>query len=369
MSGIKDLIPKKVLTSMKNFIPSHLQIETVNRLCNARCPMCPIQFVPDYDAIPEDLESHTGLARPAEIMPLERFERIIDKMKKYTNEIKFLSLHGCGEPLLDKTLAEKVRYARMAGFRNVGFTSNCSALTPETSEKLLKAGLTTIIPSIDGIKAATHEKIRPRTDFDKIVDNVNQFIAIRNQLGSDCKLVVRMVKQQDNLAEWPDYKAYWESKLDASKGDQCVGFEIHNTGGKVENYDFKRLTKVAESTVAFLSKSQMTQVTPEELYRLNSVPNAEHVSIEQSDLEKLFLCPDLFTRLSIFASGRIALCSADQAEYHPIGNILDFNDPVDAFNSAIFNGYRTRWMNRKISKDKNCFNCTVVVSRFHKHSQ
>lgn len=354
---------------MKKFIPSHLQIETVNRQCNARCPMCTIQFVPDFEAIPEDLESHTGRARPAEIMPLERFKKIIDKMKKYTREIKFISLHGCGEPLLDKSLVDKVRYARMAGFRNVGFTSNCSALTPATSEKLLKAGLTCIIPSIDGFKAETHEKIRPRTDFDKIVDNVNQFIAIRNRLGSECKLVVRMVKQQDNQAEWPDYQAYWESRLDASKGDQCVGFEIHNTGGKVENYENKRLTKEAESTVAFLSESQMPPVTPEELYRLNFVPDADHVCIEQPDLERMFLCPDLFTRLSIFASGRIALCSADQAEYHPIGNILDYDDPADAFNSEVFNGYRTRWMNRNVGNDKNCFNCTVVVSRFHKHSK
>lgn len=130
---------------MKNFIPSHLQIETVNRQCNARCPMCTIQFVPDYEAIPEDHESHTGWARPAEIMPLARFEKIIDRMKKYTREIKYISLHGCGEPLLDKTLADKVRYARMAGFRNVGFTSNCSALTPAASEKLLEAGLTCLI--------------------------------------------------------------------------------------------------------------------------------------------------------------------------------------------------------------------------------
>ena len=30
------------------FIPTHVQIETVNRFCDARCPMCTIKFVPDF---------------------------------------------------------------------------------------------------------------------------------------------------------------------------------------------------------------------------------------------------------------------------------------------------------------------------------
>ena len=30
------------------YIPSHVQIEPVNRFCDARCPMCTIKFVPDF---------------------------------------------------------------------------------------------------------------------------------------------------------------------------------------------------------------------------------------------------------------------------------------------------------------------------------
>ena len=73
---------------------------------------------------------------------------------------------------------------------------------------------------------------------------------------------------------------------------------------------------------------------------------------------------DLFTRLSIFASGKTALCSADQAEFHPIGSILDYQDPVELFNSKFFNSYRKSWMSRDVSCHKQCTECTVAISRF-----
>ncbi|MCP9812660.1 radical SAM protein, partial [Synechococcus lacustris] len=154
------------------FFPSHLQIETVNRICNARCTMCTIDFIPDTTKRFADPNSHNGYAREAEIMPYERYVKILDKFSSYTDYIKYISLHGCGEPLLDQTLASKIAYTKTKGFRNVGFTSNCQFLSRDLSEKLLKAGLNCIIPSIDGHLKETHEAIRGRTDFHRIRDNV-----------------------------------------------------------------------------------------------------------------------------------------------------------------------------------------------------
>ena len=346
------------------FFPSHLQIETVNRICNARCTMCTINFIPDTSAKVLDSNSHTGYARDAEIMSFDKYKSILDKFIPYKSYIKYISLHGCGEPLLDKSLVQKVKYTRELGFVNVGFTSNCHFLHPSLSTELLKSGLTCIIPSIDGHTAETHEKIRARTDFHRIRENVNHFIEIRNKLDSSCKVVVRMVQQQDNINEWDDYYQYWDSRLDSSKGDICTGFEVHNTGGKVSEYKKKRLDH-SEDTSDIRSL-------------FNSLKNPE-VHIESSDSDNLIsldpvfyerqgLCPDLFTRLSIFASGKTALCSADQAEFHPIGSILDYDDPVELFNSHIFNSYRHSWINRDVSCHKHCTDCTVAISRFIKHA-
>ena len=43
--------------------------------------------------------SNNGMARPAEIMSLKNFKIIASKFKPYVDRIRFLSLHGCGEPL------------------------------------------------------------------------------------------------------------------------------------------------------------------------------------------------------------------------------------------------------------------------------
>lgn len=332
--------------------------------------MCTIQFIPDTNKVVEDPNSYTGYAREAEIMSLEKYQDILSKFIPYKSYIKYISLHGCGEPLLDQTLVDKVKFTRDSGFQNVGFTSNCHFLSPSLSERLLQAGLTCIIPSIDGFTKETHEQIRGRTDFERIKENVNEFIRLRDQYSSDCKVVVRMVVQKDNHHEWQNYYDYWSNRLDPSKGDVCTGFGIHNTGGRVSDYQNKRLDSGDEfKDVASMFSNFAPSIDLSELFSSSSINNSNDlVCLDPVEYESRALCPDLFTRLSIFASGKTALCSADQAEYHPIGSVLDFEDPIDLFNSKYFNEYRDSWMNRSIDCHSQCKECTIAVSRFLKHA-
>jgi|GEM_PF-6287822 len=328
--------------------------------------MCTIDFIPDTTKRFADPNSHNGYAREAEIMPYERYVKILDKFSSYTDYIKYISLHGCGEPLLDQTLTSKIAYTKTKGFRNVGFTSNCQFLSRDLSEKLLKAGLNCIIPSIDGHLKETHEAIRGRTDFNRIRDNVEGFIQIRNKLDADCKVVIRMVRQQLNKEEWNDYKNYWDERLDPSKGDACVAFDIHNTGGKVGDYENKKIeSSHIDNNIEEIFQS-MGDTT------LNIEKNSDSnglICLDPIEYEKQALCPDLFTRLSIYASGRTALCSADQAEYHPIGSVLEYETPEDLFNSAYYKDYRKSWLERDINCKSNCKECTITVSRFRKHAR
>ena len=59
------------------FFPSHLQIETVNRICNARCTMCTINFIPENDKLVADENSYTGVSHEAEIMPPADFNKLL----------------------------------------------------------------------------------------------------------------------------------------------------------------------------------------------------------------------------------------------------------------------------------------------------
>lgn len=320
------------------YIPKHVQIETVNRLCNARCPMCTIRFKPEFgDDAYTDL-SYDNVVRPAGFLSLEKFELIVDKLVPHRSHVEFFTLHGCGEPLMDPTICEKVAYLKKSGFRGVGFSTNCHLLTEKMSNRLLDAGVDTLICSIDGYSAKAVETIRPRLNRDKIYANVERFLELRDARDSNSRVLIRFIEQMDNYMEFGDYYDHWAGRISAAKRDEIVKFPIHNCGGKVEDFEAK--------------------VAPRE-----EAP-AENTTVAMSDG---FLCPDLFERLIIFANGRIGLCSSDQDEYFDIGNAL-FSDPIELFNSSVFQRYRESWLAGKWQDLDHCRTCSITESRFLKQT-
>jgi len=350
------------------FLPTVVNIETVNRFCDARCPMCTIKFLPDFKNKTTDDSSFRGFARKADIMKQEIFEKIAFKFKKHTKNITALNLHGCGEPLLDKGLSAKIKYAKKIGFTNIGFSSNCNILNRDKTKQLLDSGLNCLIASIDGLTKEVQEEIRPRTNFERIYNNVKYFIDYRNRYDFPCRILVRMVKQQANKYQWVEYENYWNNLLNQKKGDKVLFMDVHNTGGKVEDFDKKKVDDYDEKIKSYnysirseSDNSYLKKIT-------NFSPNNQNNYIKVNDAEKAKLCPDLFARINIFVSGDVALCSADQAEYFNIGNII--NQEVDeVYNSEVLRKYREKWLNNKHMNLKYCDQCTIAVSRFNKSYQ
>jgi len=178
-----------------NYLPTVVNIETVNRFCDARCPMCTIKFLPDFKQEASDEFSFKGIARKAGIMTEDNFKNIISKFEKHTKHITALNLHGCGEPLLDKNLPKKVALSKQIGFTNIGFSSNCNILDEQKTKNLLEAGLNCLIASVDGLSKEVQEEIRPRTNFERIYKNIKYFIDYRNKFNHPCRILLRMVRQ------------------------------------------------------------------------------------------------------------------------------------------------------------------------------
>src|SRR6185295_19669620 len=83
-------------TSLKSR-PMHLTLESTNK-CNLACPMCNRELDP----------------LPRGNMPLGLFKRIIDQSR---NTLEFIWPFGEGEPLLNESIFDMIRYARRAGVR------------------------------------------------------------------------------------------------------------------------------------------------------------------------------------------------------------------------------------------------------------
>ena len=94
--------------------PQIVYVETTN-YCNARCRYC----------------LYERMERPVKTMSLEQFGRLCRKIKQ--KGLMIGALFCFGEPLADKGLFHKIRYARSLGIlkRYMGLNTNCTYLTKD----------------------------------------------------------------------------------------------------------------------------------------------------------------------------------------------------------------------------------------------
>jgi MoaA/NifB/PqqE/SkfB family radical SAM enzyme len=177
--------------------PRYYEIETVNA-CNATCKMCTVN---KWQKNGNPFMSDTV------------FRKMADELIDNRDIVRTVNLSRDGEPLLDRKLEERITYLKEGGIKHITFSTNASLLTKKRALSLMKSGLDEIMFSIDGLKKETFEKIRTGLNFEKIMNNVSQFIKLRDSTVSSVKIRVRMVIQQDNLAEIEEWGKYWRSIL------------------------------------------------------------------------------------------------------------------------------------------------------------
>ena len=256
--------PKQQIVS--NF-PLHLDIEA-SRRCNLRCPMCPRTIKIERGEILDEGD-----------MDMKLFKKIIDEgAEKGLYSIKLSYL---GEPLVDRGLPEKIEYAKNKGIIDTMFNTNGSLLSEEVSEKLIKSGLDKLFVSFDSPNKERYEKIRVGTTFDKVFENVKNFVRIRDKIGAINPIVrVSMTVMQENKNEVLDYIKLWSPIVD------LIGFGDY--------------------------------VNPHQ-----KDPKGRERSITGRKEHKDFICAQLYQRLFIHWNGKIGLCCADYDAEMGLGNARD----------------------------------------------
>ena len=191
--------------------PEIIHIENTNA-CNAKCIMCP----------------RDELVRTIGAMSMDLFQKIIDECAKRP-EVKEVHLHGFGEALLDKRLAQKLRYAKSKGIRRTYFVTTGSLLAQELSRELILGGLDAIKFSFYGATKETYEKIQRQLTFETSRDNIRTFFETRKALGCRSPAVtMQIVPMPENRHEYHALRAMWEPYLDPACGDHFEDFFLHN---------------------------------------------------------------------------------------------------------------------------------------------
>ena len=164
--------------------PRVIFIEVTNR-CNLVCQTCPRTFFQ---------------REPLKSLSLEDFIFIAEQFP----DMQRASLHGIGEPLLNRELPQIIRYLKDRDVE-VLINSNGTLLTPAWQAELVRSGLDEYRCSIDGAKNETYARIRGADLLPALVKGLGGLVETKESLGSQTpRISIWCVATQENIAELPD---------------------------------------------------------------------------------------------------------------------------------------------------------------------
>jgi MoaA/NifB/PqqE/SkfB family radical SAM enzyme len=142
--------------------PHEVNFQMTNR-CPLRCKMCDIWKLN---------------ASPEKELSVESTKKIIDECKDLG--IDYISFVG-GEALVRKEdTLELVEYVNSKGLHST-IVSNAYFLDEETCRRLLDAGLKRLALSLDGAKKETHDFIRGKGNYDKVIEAARTMLNLREK--------------------------------------------------------------------------------------------------------------------------------------------------------------------------------------------
>lgn len=247
-----------VMARYRDFPPA-VSLES-SSYCNADCTIC----------------AYSKMSRKKGIMDSSLFRRIVDECVREGTERMYLS--GFGEPLIDRDLEKKIRYAKERGIPTVTIFTNGSLLSTSRSKGLIEAGLDELNVSMDGLIPATFSRIRRGIDFSQVSRNLKDFVGLRKRR----KPVVNIyfVLLDENRDDIPDGLRKWETMV-----DKVIVRHPQDWAGEVKEIE-----------------------TP-------STPHIPHSGIERPP------CHYLWTQFNIYWNGDVPLCCFDFDAKVKLGNI------------------------------------------------
>ncbi|NIM91376.1 MAG: radical SAM protein [Candidatus Aminicenantes bacterium] len=160
--------------------PEAVQIEPTIR-CNFNCLMC---------------DSGIKNRNEKKDMNFEDFKQIIEQFTC----LKEINMTGFGEPLLNKDIFKMISYAKSKKIR-VYFATNAMLIDKKCAENILACGLDYLIFSVDSGIPDVFEGIRKGANFKKILENIKDFMAMRQQFRSNIEVEIYSVLTFPHLKE------------------------------------------------------------------------------------------------------------------------------------------------------------------------
>jgi len=258
--------------------------------CNLNCPMC-------YTITDEFLDKVDR-----KYMDYQLFCKIIDEIAGNVYGVR-LSLRG--EPTLNSSLIDCVRYAKASGIKEVSMLTHGKKLNREYFTRLVDAGIDWITISVDGT-GETYNKIRYPLKWEDTLARLRDISRIKGELGID-KPVIKV------QGIWP---------------------AIRENPTKYYN----ELSKY----------SDLVSYNP----LIDYLRNDEDILYVEG-----FSCPQLYQRIVIGSDGTAMMCSNDEDAQIPVGNAYQ-QSIHEIWHGDILNDIRSKHSTAEGFKELNvCRSC------------
>jgi len=139
--------------------------------CNLRCPECP-----------SGLRAFT---RPTGMLQQDLFKKTMDEISK---ELLYLIFYFQGEPYLNPSFLDMVKYAHAKGIYTATST-NAHYLTDENARKTVESGLDRLIISIDGTTQDVYTQYRIGGNLEKVIQGAKNIVKWKKELNSKTPFV------------------------------------------------------------------------------------------------------------------------------------------------------------------------------------
>jgi radical SAM protein with 4Fe4S-binding SPASM domain len=277
--------------------PIDVMVESTNQ-CNLKCIMC-------YHSDPLIPFQQDGRSK---YMNLDLFKKIVDECSE--NKLYSMKLSFRGEPFMNKSFINMVKYAKSKNILEVSSLTNATLLTKEKAQQIIDLGLDQLIISMDGLTKKTYETVRIKSNYDTVIKNIHNLLELR---GNKKKPFVRMqyTEVEENRHETKDFYDYWKNKVDEVSISYYVEFSS-------------------------LEKSKASK---------NEIPIYDGFSCEQ-----------LWQRVVILSDGRVSLCGTDIVPNAIVGDV-NHQSIKEIWNSKKLNKIRNLHKNNNYHKMPFCKIC------------
>lgn len=282
--------------------------------CNFTCEYC-------FHAVPK---KKRGFVSDWPIMKVDLYKKCIDELALFDDQLKVLRFVGMGEPLLHKNIAEMVAYAVSKNVAiRVELLTNGSLLTKPMSDKLIAAGLSRLVVSLQGISKDKYRRIsNVEIDFENFVSNIEYFYKKKTNTHVYIKIVDYALDEMDT-----------EKKFYEIFGNICDSIAIEKAVPIMPGVDYEKVLK-------------------------NASGGATQFGLPVANIQ---VCPQPFFTMQINPDGKVVPCY--QISYPAIMGNANLQTMHEIWNGEPYRSFRRAMLDGRNNVNDVCAKCNFIQYR------